>query len=68
VSDGAADVPHGELHDELVTAMQRVPDIAGRELVLTALSGGITNRNYRVDAAGLVDRYVERALQEVAGG
>jgi hypothetical protein len=36
--------------------------------VLTALSGGITNRNYRVDAAGLVDRYVERALRDVAGG
>ena len=60
MSDRAADVLHGELHDELVAAMQRVPDIAGRELVLTALSGGITNRNYRVDAAGLVDRFVIR--------
>lgn len=54
------DVLHGELHDELVRAMQRVPDIAGRELTLVALSGGITNRNYRVDAAGLTDRFVIR--------
>jgi thiamine kinase-like enzyme len=51
---------HGELHDELVRAMQRVPDLAGRELVLIALSGGITNRNYRVDAVGLDERFVIR--------
>ena len=43
---------HGELRDELVRAMQRVPELAGRDLVLTALSGGITNRNFLVDAAG----------------
>ena len=54
------DILHGELHDELVAAMQRVPDLAGRELTLVALSGGITNRNYRVDAAGLTDRFVIR--------
>ena len=30
--------------------MQRVPELAGRELTLTALSGGITNRNFLVDA------------------
>ena len=30
--------------------MQQVPELAGRELTLTALSGGITNRNFRVDA------------------
>ena len=40
--------------------MQRVPDLAGRELTLVALSGGITNRNYRVDAAGLTERFVIR--------
>ena len=39
----------GELRDELVRAMQRVPELAGRELTLTALSGGITNRNFLVD-------------------
>ncbi len=49
---------HGELHDELVRAMQKVPELAGRELTLTALSGGITNRNFRVDAAGTTERWV----------
>ena len=38
----------GELRDELVAAMQRVPELAGREIVLTALIGGITNRNFVV--------------------
>ena len=51
---------HGELYDELVRAMQKVPELAGRELTLTALSGGITNRNFRVDAAGTTDRWVIR--------
>jgi len=60
MSDGTTDVLHGELRDELVAAMQRVPDIAGRELVLTVLSGGITNRNYLVGAAGLTERFVIR--------
>ena len=41
-----------ELVDELIAAMQRVPELAGRELTLSALSGGITNRNFLVDAAG----------------
>jgi thiamine kinase-like enzyme len=50
----------GELHDELVRAMQKVPELAGRELTLTALSGGITNRNFRVDAAGTSERWVIR--------
>jgi len=42
----------GELRATLVDALQRVPELAGRSLVLTTLSGGITNRNYRVDADG----------------
>ena len=50
----------GELRDELVAAMQRVPELAGRELVLTALSGGITNRNFLVTIPGGDDRYVIR--------
>ena len=42
-------------------ALQRVPELAGRELTLTALSGGITNRNFLVIAApGRRDRYVIR--------
>jgi thiamine kinase-like enzyme len=42
----------GDLRDILVAALQRVPEVAGRPLVLTSLSGGITNRNFRVDADG----------------
>jgi thiamine kinase-like enzyme len=54
------DVLRGEVRDALVAAMQRVPDLAGRELTLTPLSGGITNRNYLVVAAGTADRWVIR--------
>ena len=50
----------GPLYDHLVGALQKVPEIAGRDLTLTALSGGITNRNFRVDAAGTDDRWVIR--------
>ena len=50
----------GELYDELVRAMQKVPELADRVLTLTALSGGITNRNFRVDAAGTAERWVIR--------
>jgi len=50
----------GDLRDELVAAMQRVPELAGRELVLTALIGGITNRNFLVTIPGADDRYVIR--------
>ena len=50
----------GELRDELVLAMQRVPELAGVELTLRALSGGITNRNFLVEPAGRDDRYVIR--------
>ena len=50
----------GELRDELVRAMQKVPELAGRELVLAALSGGITNRNFLVTIVGADDRFVIR--------
>jgi thiamine kinase-like enzyme len=50
----------GSLRDELVGALQRVPEVAGRELTLTALSGGITNRNFLIAADGVRDRYVLR--------
>ncbi len=56
----SAEPIHGELRDELVRAMQRVPELAGVELTLTPLSGGITNRNFLVDLAGRRDRYVIR--------
>jgi thiamine kinase-like enzyme len=57
-----ADEPElrGELRDQLVAAMQRVPELAGVELTLTALSGGITNRNFLVTVAGRTGRYVIR--------
>jgi thiamine kinase-like enzyme len=60
MTEAAEPVLHGELRDELVRAMQRVPELAGRELTLTALSGGITNRNFLVTVAGSTDRYVIR--------
>jgi thiamine kinase-like enzyme len=50
----------GELREELTGAMQRVPELAGRELAFTALSGGITNRNFLIAVAGDRDRYVLR--------
>jgi thiamine kinase-like enzyme len=53
-------VLRGELRDELVATMQRVPELAGRDLTLSALSGGITNRNFLVTIAGQPDRYVIR--------
>jgi thiamine kinase-like enzyme len=50
----------GELRDTLVEALGRLPELAGRDLELTALSGGITNRNYLVSADGTADRWVIR--------
>ena len=54
------DVLRGPLRDDLVAALHRLPELAGRSLTLTALSGGITNRNYLVTAADLDERYVLR--------
>jgi thiamine kinase-like enzyme len=54
------EVLHGELRDELVAALHRLPELAGRDLTLSALSGGITNRNFRVDASGTDERWVIR--------
>jgi thiamine kinase-like enzyme len=48
------------LEDELTRAMQAVPELAGRGLTFTPLSGGITNRNFLVDLNGSADRYVVR--------
>jgi thiamine kinase-like enzyme len=57
---GIGEVVTGDLRDELVDAMQRVPEIAGRALTLRPLSGGITNRNFLIDASGTTDRWVIR--------
>ena len=56
----APEVLTGDLRDELVRAMQRVPELAAADLTLTALSGGITNRNFLVAIDGRADRYVIR--------
>jgi thiamine kinase-like enzyme len=56
----ADEVLRGELRDALVAAMQRVPDLHGRDLTLRPLSGGITNRNFLVSARGTADRWVIR--------
>jgi len=50
----------GELYDDLVAAMQKVPELEGHPLVLTALSGGITNRNFLVSWPDAPERYVIR--------
>jgi thiamine kinase-like enzyme len=48
------------LEEDLIAALQVVPEIAGRQVTLTVLSGGITNRNFLVELAGERDRYVIR--------
>ncbi|MEO8462734.1 MAG: choline kinase family protein [Chloroflexota bacterium] len=50
----------GELRTRLIAALQRVPELAGRPLGFTALSGGITNRNFLVEVEGQADRFVLR--------
>jgi thiamine kinase-like enzyme len=53
-------VLRGELRDDLVRAMASVPELAGRDLTLTPLSGGITNRNFLVTSRDTADRWVIR--------
>jgi thiamine kinase-like enzyme len=50
----------GGLRDHLAEALGRLPELAERDLVLTTLSGGITNRNFLVTASGTSERYVIR--------
>jgi thiamine kinase-like enzyme len=58
VTDGP--ILQGALHDHLVGALGRLPELAGRDLTLVPLSGGITNRNFLVTAGGTTDRWVIR--------
>lgn len=60
MADESTEELRGDLRDQLVAALQRVPETAGRELMLTPLSGGITNRNYLVTGPGSDERYVIR--------
>ena len=53
-------IVHGDLRDDLVRVRLVVPELPGLDLTLTVLTGGITNRNYRIDAAGTDDRWVIR--------
>jgi thiamine kinase-like enzyme len=54
------DIVRGELRDQLVAALGRLPDLARLDLTLRPLSGGITNRNFLVEAAGAAERWVIR--------
>ncbi len=54
------EILRGDLRDQLVAAMQRVPELAGQDMVLTTLSGGITNRNFLVTVRDQRERYVIR--------
>jgi thiamine kinase-like enzyme len=56
----AEDELRGELRDELERALRRLPEIGTGELTLTALSGGITNRNFLVSGAPDGARFVVR--------
>jgi thiamine kinase-like enzyme len=46
--------------DGLERLLQRVPELAGADLSLTPLSGGITNRNFLVEVPGARVRWVLR--------
>ena len=50
----------GALREELTGALRRLPEMASGELTFTALSGGITNRNFLVSGAADGSRYVVR--------
>jgi thiamine kinase-like enzyme len=50
----------GELREQLVSALRRVPELGDAELHLVPLTGGITNRNFRISIDGRRDRYVVR--------
>jgi thiamine kinase-like enzyme len=54
------DALRGPLYDELVTVLRRLPELATGRLTLTPLTGGITNRNFRIDVADAAARYVLR--------
>ncbi len=50
----------GALRDDLTRALRRLPELGTGELRYTALSGGITNRNFLVAGAPGGDRFVVR--------
>lgn len=50
----------GALRDQLTRALRRLPELAAGDLTFTALSGGITNRNFLVTGAPDGSRFVLR--------
>jgi len=54
------EILRGELREQLVAVLGRLPELADREIELSPLSGGITNRNYLVTPSDGHDRYVIR--------
>jgi thiamine kinase-like enzyme len=59
-SPAAEEELRGALRDELTSALRRLPELATGELTFTALSGGITNRNFLVTGAPDGSKYVLR--------
>jgi thiamine kinase-like enzyme len=59
-SDAVEDELRGELRDELIRALRRLPELARGELAFTPLSGGITNRNFLVTGAPDGSKFVVR--------
>ena len=59
-TEAVEDELRGELRDELTHALRRLPELARGELAFTALSGGITNRNFLVTGAPDGSKYVLR--------
>ena len=59
-TEAVEDELRGELRDELTRALRRLPELARGELSFTALSGGITNRNFLVTGAHDGSKFVLR--------
>jgi thiamine kinase-like enzyme len=59
-SESVEEELRGALRDQLTSALRRLPELARGELTFTALSGGITNRNFLVTGAADGSRYVVR--------
>ncbi len=50
----------GALRDDITGALRRLPELGSGKLTISALSGGITNRNFLVDGAPDGARFVVR--------
>ncbi|MEO5704007.1 MAG: choline/ethanolamine kinase family protein [Candidatus Limnocylindrales bacterium] len=59
-TDVVEDELRGDLRDDLVRALRRLPELGTGELTFTALSGGITNRNFLVTGGPDGSRVVVR--------